>query len=181
MKAVWLLPCIRWPGCYCQELANHAAVRSPWDLGPVCCAKTASAQVAQSLRVQCVPSSWLEHGPSPGCGGIWREIHSAQGRVLLSLNSGDTDEQAWPWPLQNPSGVVRTLQKLVPSEPGCAQKEEGTAPIKGGASLKKGPKVDVEVSEGRTRGVQRREPQVHSPLIKDHDQLEEQVVKAGVA
>lgn len=88
-----------------------------------------------------VPPSWLEHGPSPGCGGTWREIHSAHGRALLSLSSGDTDEQAWPWPLQSPSGVLRTLQKLVPSGPGCAQKEEGADPPQG-ASLKKGPKVD---------------------------------------
>lgn len=41
--------------------------------------------------------------------------------------------------------------------------------------------MDVGVSEGGSRGVQRRELQVRSPLTEDHDPVEGRVVKAGVA
>lgn len=85
-KAVRLLPCIWRPGSYFLELANHTAIRSPWDLRPICCAKTASLQMPRSIRGHCVLPSELEHCPSLSAAvALFEEMKFAQHRPRAAV------------------------------------------------------------------------------------------------
>lgn len=103
MKAVWLLPGIRWPGCSCTRHCSQ----EPWDLGPVCCAKAVSAQGAGSSGA--LGASLLAGArPGPALGAV----EPGEKFTQHTAESANTGEQAWPWPLQDPGGGLGTPRSL---------------------------------------------------------------------